>query len=112
MRFGTTVSVIAGLGLALVAVSSATGCGKKVTKSDCARAADKGADLKLDEDPHWARLSLGAQAAYKSSARSLLEKSDSDLQQVMRCDPSEFTHEEYECCLKAKSFNEWGACIN
>ena len=100
------IGVTAFLGAATV------GCGKKVTRSECARLADKGADLKLDEDPQWQRLSLSRQSTYKAQARAMLEKSDSDIQQVNRCDPGELTFDEYTCAIKAKTFNEWGGCID
>jgi hypothetical protein len=97
--------------VAMTALTSLSGCKKKVTKAECTRIVDHFIDLKLKENPRYASLTAALKATVRAQVKQEAE-SDPDVQQAENRCEDEITRSEFECANKAKSAAEWNACIN
>ena len=97
---------------ALLSLTLACGaCDRSVTSTECTEMLDHYIDMEIASDPQLAPLPAAQQAAAREMKMAIKkgEKSYAEVESQCR---SEVKRHEYDCAIKAKTPNDWEACID
>lgn len=94
----------------VVALGACAACKGKVTPAECTEMLDRYVDMSIAADPELAKLPPAQSEAVREMKRALKKAEPSYAQVQGQCE-GEVTRKEYDCAMKAKSPNDWEACI-
>jgi hypothetical protein len=85
-------------------------CKQTPSTAECGALVQKYFDLKAQDDPRLVTLPPNERDELARKMRAELMATDPDMRQVTEC-TNELTRAEYDCAIKAKTTQEWNACI-
>jgi len=98
------------LSAALAIAAACAACKGKVTPAECTEMLDRYVDMSIAADPGLAQLPPAQADAVREMKRALKKAEPSYAQVQGQCE-GEVTRKEYDCAMKAKTPNDWEACI-
>jgi hypothetical protein len=106
----TTLRFAALVGATLALLALAAGCQKGPSVEECGTMLDRYVDMTAGQDPAFAGLAEERAALLRASKRAQKRLEASYTRALTQCQ-REVSRAEYECAMKAKTPNDWEACI-